>query len=101
MPGESGHRLAISALSSRGNLFGCKRLTGQLGVIGGHTGTRNPRLQASSASAPAMESGIFVDRGPGEWVVAPFSANAARTVEYPPIYDDATAASCSQNNPEH
>jgi hypothetical protein len=33
--------------------------------------------------------------------VAPFSANATWSVEQPPIDDDATAASCSQDNPEY
>jgi hypothetical protein len=33
--------------------------------------------------------------------MAPFSANAAWSVEQPSIDDEATAASCSQNNSEH
>ena len=33
--------------------------------------------------------------------MTPFSGNTARSVDHPPVDDEATAASCTQNNPEY
>ena len=54
-------------------------------------------LRPHQQSGPGYSS----DVAHGKRVVAPFSTNAARSVEQPSIDDEAPAASCSQNNPEY
>ena len=98
---RGGPRRTISTLSARCNLYGGMCLARYLVMIGSHAGSRNPCFQAPFASAPAVGPGVFVRRGPGERVVAPFSTNPEWSVEQPSIDDETPAASCSQYNPEY
>src|SRR5262245_44342646 len=70
-------------------------------MIGSHSWARNPSFKTALAATPTGWSRVFIRCHPGERVVPPFSANAAWSVEESPIDHQATAASCSQNNPKH
>src|SRR4029077_8842821 len=81
VPLQGGASVSAAGLRAGGNGVGRKRRARMLEVIGLQARAGNPPLDAAAVAAPTQRTGVLVCLCPGQRIVPPLAAGAARPVE--------------------